>query len=239
MARPVRLTESMREKVIKQFAEHMSQIKYPGFKYDYTQSFVYKENPKATVLMTPLAYKKTLALLEAFDTEIAWHGIGERVEDGVYRISDIVVYPQKVTATTVEMDTEKYALWLQENDEDERFSNIVMQGHSHVEMATSPSGTDKQHQFDIVKQLSDDMFYIFTIWNKKHSRYTIIYDMKNNVVYDNDDIECKIEWGDDIREFIKDAKNKVINENRMSISRSIDDIWTEDYGTDNFYKEWK
>lgn len=240
MARPVKLTEGMRKKIIKQFADHISQIKYPESKCEYTQSFVYKEQPKATIVLTPLAYRKMTALLEAFDTEIAWHGIGERTGLNTFKITDIVVYPQKVTVATVEMDTEKYALWLQENDEDERFSHIVMQGHSHVKMATSPSGTDREHQFNIVKQLTDNMFYIFTIWNKRHDKYTIIYDMENNVVYDNSDIEYVVERDNDVEEFVKDAKSKVIDENRAAYLRAMArEVWDEDYGIDNFYKEWK
>ena len=39
-------------------------------------------------------------------------------------------------------------------------------GHSHVNMGTSPSSVDLNHQEEILRMLGDNDFYIFMIWNK-------------------------------------------------------------------------
>ena len=122
----------------------------------------------------------------------------------------ILVYPQEVTASTVEMDTEKYATWLMENIEDERFNAIRMQGHSHVRMGPTPSSVDLNHQEEILQMLGDNDFYIFMIWNKSFASNIKVYDMKENTLFENSDVSVKIldEVGD-LNEFLADAKAMV------------------------------
>ena len=147
----------------------------------------------------------------AFESEVAWHGVGERMDEKTFVISDILVYPQTVTGTTVDMDTEKYAMWLMENDEDDRFNHIIMQGHSHVKMQTSPSSVDKTHQEEILAQLTDDMYYIFMIWNKRLEHTTKIYDLQNNTMYEDNEIEYGIMDDQcDLDEFIDEANKQVV-----------------------------
>lgn len=152
-------------------------------------------------------------LIKEFDKEVAWHGVARRTEDeslDEYVIDDIVVYPQEVTGATVEMDTEKYALWIQENIEDERFNHIYMQGHSHVNMGTSPSSVDLNHQEEILGMLGDNDFYIFMIWNKSFASTNKIYDLKKNVMFEDKDITVKIiGQNEGLDEFIKNAKDMV------------------------------
>ena len=108
------------------------------------------------------------------------------------------------------MDTEKYALWIQENIEDERFNHIYMQGHSHVNMGTSPSSVDLNHQEEILGMLGDNDFYIFMIWNKSFASTNKIYDLKKNVMFEDKDITVKIiGQNEGLDEFIKNAKDMV------------------------------
>lgn len=211
MAKPIKLTEDFIRQTVSEFASTLSGMKMADGKVSYNKNFTYKDNDKAKILFTPVAYAKMISLLMAFESEVAWHGVGKRVEGSVFLISDILVYPQTVSGATVEMDTEEYALWLMENDEDDRFNHIIMQGHSHVRMGTSPSAVDKTHQEEILAQLSDDMFYIFTIWNKKLEHTTKIYDLSNNVLYEDKDIEYSIlDDTCDLDAFIENAKKLVV-----------------------------
>ena len=108
------------------------------------------------------------------------------------------------------MDTEKYATWLMENAEDERFNNIHMQGHSHVNMGTSPSSVDLHHQEDILNMLGDDDFYIFMIWNKSFASTNKVYDLKKNVLFEDKDITIKIIGAtEDLDVFMSSAKEMV------------------------------
>lgn len=149
---------------------------------------------KATVYFTELAYRKFQALVDGFDNEVAWHGIAYRGQDeskDEYFITDILVYPQEVTGSTVTPDQKKYQDWLMSH-EDDIFNNIRMQGHSHVNMGVSPSCVDENWYQSILSQLNDEMFYIFQIWNKKGDKTCKIYDLAKNIMFDTADCEIKI-----------------------------------------------
>lgn len=85
-----------------------------------------------------------------------------------------------------------------------------MQSHSHVNMSTSPSAVDLTHQEKILSQLSSDMFYIFMIWNKKMEHTAKIFDLKNNTLYENKDIDVVIGNNNiDIKGFVDTSKKLV------------------------------
>lgn len=214
MARAIRMTDDEIEETKSAFCKMLDDIRgrVPNGTLSFTRVFKNLDE-KATIVYTREAWEKQRALVDTFDKEVAWHGVCDRVEDteqNIYLISDIVVYPQTVTATTVEMDEEKYAQWLMENDEDERFSRLFMQGHSHVRMATGPSGTDTDHQNKILSMLTDEDFYIFGIWNKAGQRTNKIYDLKKNIMFDDKDIRVTVIGNKEIEEFIKEAKELVV-----------------------------
>ncbi len=211
MSKPIKLTEELKNSAIAEFVESISKMKMADGRINYNKTFTYKDDEKATIYFTPVAYAKMLGLLMSFSSEVAWHGVGERMESTTdFLITDILVYPQTVSGTTVEMDTEEYAKWLMENIEDDRFNNIIMQGHSHVNMGCTPSTVDISHQEQILDQLTDDMFYIFMIWNKRMENNTKIYDLANNTLYEDKDITYGIySDGVDLAEFAEEAKAMV------------------------------
>ncbi len=220
MPKPIKLTEKLIHQMVEEFKNEIAKLKMSGGKINYSKSITYKDiEEKVSVLFTPTAYSKMLHLLMEWDSEIAWHGVGERLDVTTFLISDILVYPQTVTGSTVEMDTEEYANWIIQNIEDERFNNIIMQGHSHVNMGVSPSSVDTEHQEQILQQLTNDMFYIFMIWNKKLDRNIKIYDLANNVLYENDEIACNIQSIDgDMDSFLSEAKAQVKKRSYISSS---------------------
>ena len=212
MSRPIKLTENLKKQAIKEFEASLSNLKMSDGKINYSKNFLYKDEEKAEILFTPSAYAKMINLLMSFDSEVAWHGVGERIDGDTFKvlIRDILVYPQTVTGSNVDMNPETYAKWLMENYEDDRFNHIVMQGHSHVNFSTTPSAVDLKHQEDILAQLTDDMFYVFLIWNKKMEHTTKIYDLKTNTLFEDKDIIYNIiDENTNINAFISESKNMV------------------------------
>lgn len=183
-----------------------------------TFSKVFKSDDKAKVWYTTIAWSKMVLILKHFNKEVAWHGVVERTDKpNEFIITDIMVYPQEVTGSTVNTDQSKYQMWLMDDDKDEIFNKIRMQGHSHVNMGTSPSSVDTTQQSQILELLKTqtDSFYIFQIWNKKLECWSKIYDLKNNIMYETSDVEVDIideEFGD----FIKEAKSLVVEKTYTS-----------------------
>lgn len=211
MSKPIKLTEKVIEGMAKEFAEALRKSKLSDGKVTYSKQFAYEDGDNATLVFTTMAYAKMTMLVQSFDCEIAWHASCRRDEEDKtkFYIDDIIVYPQEVTGVTVTMDEAKYGAWLQKGfmDGDERFDRIHFQGHSHVNMGVSPSGTDIEHQNEILSQLPDDSYYIFIIANKKFE-YTIrVFDLANNVMYENKEVNLLIgEDSVDLAAFVSEAK---------------------------------
>ena len=212
MSKLIKLTPEIVAEYTREFAECLKSAKFSDGKITFSKTLG-SISRKATVYFTESAWIKMQSLINKFDKEIAWHGVAERGADtskDEYIISDILVYPQTVSGTTVEMDVSKYEEWIRDNIEDERFFHIGMQGHSHVNMGVTPSSTDLKHQDDILTQLTDDMFYIFMIWNKNGAKNIRIYDLAKNVAFDTNDVDVQIIAGDyGLDAFMTEAKNMV------------------------------
>jgi hypothetical protein len=212
------MTDDMKQKAQNEFSTLLENLKMSDGKLNYNVTFNY-DKCNATVLITPEAYRKIVALVTEFSDEVAWHGTVTRSLSLIneFTIEDIFVYPQEVTGGTVTTDQDEYSKWLYELD-DEVFPKIRMQGHSHVNMGVSPSGVDDNHRKQILEQLDSEMFYIFMIWNKSLSIHTLIYDMANNVLYENNDVEVKLLMSDGVDDFLVDAKEKV--QKRSAVKKS-------------------
>ena len=212
MSKPIKMTEAFKNECRADFEKALDLVRLTDGKVTFTKVFG-GQTRKAKILFTPTAWVKMIRLVMDFDKEVAWHGVARRGDDpekDEYIISDILVYPQKVTAAHVDMDPIEYAKWIMEHDE--RFSNIRMQGHSHVRMGTTPSGTDIQHQDDIVNMLKDDDFYIFMIWNKYMVSTNKIFDLQKNILFEDSDITWGFTGDDEtIADFISDAKKMVVD----------------------------
>jgi len=222
MPRPIVLTEKMKQKAKSDFAAMLDDLKMPDGKLTYNMSYKY-EDGGIVVWITAVAYKKILALVTEFKDEVGWHGTVTRTDENEYTIEDIFVYPQEVTGSTVNTDRQAYTEWLYELDDD-TFSKIRMQAHSHVNMGVSPSGVDDKHRQQILEQLEPDMFYIFMIWNKTLSVHTLVYDMAQNILYENDDVDVAILESEDMEEFLADANEKV---NKPGYTKKYDKNKTE------------
>ena len=150
-------------------------------------------------------------------SEIAWHGTVQKIADDKYMVLDILVYPQKVTAMTVESDEAHYATWLNELPDDV-FNSIRLQGHSHVNMGVTPSGTDDDFYETLDEHVKD--FYIYVIMNKRNEIYTEIHDVANNLVYETTDINVTyLTSGFDYNAWYAEAF-KVITTNKSTLVSS-------------------
>lgn len=195
MSKKIKLNGSQIEKLTDKIKKELAKTNLFDGRLDFSYSFDDEEERTTNLVFTPKAYNKMLLLVNSFDTEVAWHGTVERIDNG-FLITDIVVYPQEVSGATVNTDQWEYEKWLMDL-EDDVFNNLRFQGHSHVNMGTSPSGVDVSHQEKIVEKLKGEDFYIFAIWNKKNDHYVKIFDLKENVIYEKSDITVYVQ-GDEI-----------------------------------------
>jgi hypothetical protein len=170
--------------------------------------------PKPIVYITASAYVKMTYLIHNCDKELAWHGTVEKINNN-YLIEDILVYPQTVTSTTVDSDDTKYPQWCM-NLNDETINKLRFQGHSHVNMGTSPSGRDTTNWKNFLNILQENEFYIFCIGNKKGDYYWTIYDNAINVMFENKDISWMVvdETGNDIAAWSKEQLKTHITEQK-------------------------
>ena len=142
---------------------------------------------KPTLIIKPLCYTKMRQLVLQSGDELAWHGFVKR--DGMtFTLYDIIMYPQYNNAVTTKSDEEEYSKWILRQYDFDNFCDMKMHGHSHVNMACSPSTTDMQFRENILKNLKKDSFYIFMIMNKQGSYTVEIYDYVTGMIYDTTDI---------------------------------------------------
>lgn len=219
MAKIIKMTPELREECRIAFhaelEKALAQTKFADGKLSFTKSFG-TVSRKAKIYISEIAWMKMTTLLREFSKEVAWHATAYRIpgDKDEYFIKDVLVYPQTVTAATVDMDEAEYAKWLMEGvmAEDERFDHIFCQMHSHVNMSVFASGTDEQHQQEILSQLRDNDFYIFMIWNKRLEAYMRIFDMEKNILFEKEDIEwCVMDDTIGLAKFLEEAK-KIVKE---------------------------
>lgn len=178
---------------------------------------LYKDDRKATLAFTPIAWTKMYALVDAFDKEVQWHGLVSRLDENTFIVEDILIFPHEASACTVVSDQEEYEEWM--NDlSDEQFNACRFHGHSHVNMGVTPSVTDMMYRKNIFENFStnpapdEDQFYIFIIVNKKREFSGQIYDITNNAIYEKEEINLEIlANGDYLKDFIAEAKRIVKN----------------------------
>lgn len=167
------------------------------------------------IKIEPVATAKIGALVDAFSTEVEFHGTVERTNDG-FVIKDIMNFPHDASSGSVDSVQEEYEEWL-DSLTDEQFNQNRFHGHSHVYMQPFVSGKDAKYQSDMMRGMpkgsSDDTFYIFGIFNK-HRKYTfVIYDVENDATYDSNKNEIEVEWckdkSIDTQSFVDEAKQIV------------------------------
>ena len=185
------MTPSLIDKLVAQFKEKISKTRSIEGEFAFKTEIQSQKLGKAVIEFTDIAYLKMMYLIDKFEGEVGWYGLVNRKDDNVFEVYDIVVYPQSVTGATVTTDEIEMGKW-EESLSDEAFNAKRFQGHSHVNFAPHPSATDLEDRKQKVQMLMDDDYFIFMIINKKREYTASIYDMKNNIQYETDDIEVTV-----------------------------------------------
>lgn len=217
MAKQIYISDDDVEAILKEVREQILGMKSFG-SIDVKRNFA-NDKRNAEIFFTADAWNKLTALVREFDTEVQWHGCVSRIGENEFEIYDIIVPPHVVTGATVTADYTKYGEWLN-GLEDDVFNYLHFHGHSHVNMACNPSGTDMKYRQDVVTQLptpkkdEEDSFYIFLIFNKRGEWTGEIYDLKYNALYETGDINIDVYAEDNefLSEFIAEAKKMAVKE---------------------------
>lgn len=193
MAHHIRLTEDDYKSVHEDFLAILKKGSFPSGKISFERKLGSLKKTTAIVQFGELAWHKMQSLIREQDKECAWHGLCQRADkDGkhIYAVSDILLYPQKVTGTEVK-ESEKAGLWKVSLEPEVR-AKIRMQGHSHVNMGVTPSGTDNALYNDILSTCTPDSFYVFMIFNKSGNNWMQIYDFEKNICFEDSDISIEV-----------------------------------------------
>ena len=207
MSKILKLRPEHREEALREFEKNLTGLSEGVFESEFSLT----RDRRAKLVYEPVAWQKFIILLGGFQTEVGWHGVvtREQHEDvDVYTVHDILVYPQKVTAATVDTDQAECDDWVFSLDPEQRI-NLRLHGHSHVDMRPHPSTTDDKHRRDTLDLITGDWFYIFQIWNKSFEFTTRIYDLARNLLYETDDVDLVFEGGVSPAEFLRSAKAMV------------------------------
>lgn len=188
--RQLSMTKEYVEQVLNDVRQQIENAKFSTDKITYSISMSKEKlsgDDRVQIHFSEAAYYKMKELIDQCSKEIAWDGIVKRDPENkrIFYIEDIIVYPQVVTNATVNTDDEKYTEWLMGLDND-TFNHRRFNGHSHVNMGTTPSATDMTYREQSMKNIKD--FFIFGIFNKRDESNMAVYDVENNTLYENEDI---------------------------------------------------
>lgn len=190
---------------------------------------------KPKIFITAEAYVKMYTIVKECDGEIGWHLLMRKHATGVYEVYEVLIYPQKASATYIEVDDEERNKWQNKMDINV-FKAIHGQVHSHVNMGCSPSGVDKTHYEEVTNLIKNkpENYYLFAIVNKRGDIWANFYDYEQNIIFDTKDIEITImnEKGEDIiKEIKKEIKTNLKKQEitRMSYYGSQSSLYKPEY----------
>ena len=159
------------------------------------------------------AYDKMRLYVELCEDEIGWLGYVDKLPDNAgYMVTDVFLLDQEVHGATTKISPTAiidYYNSLDDAGRDNFLKKCKIWGHSHVNMAPTPSGQDD----DMGKELSKDVedFYIRLITNKRGEYNVTFYDktIKAKVIadgialYNPDGIELRKQIQDEIKQKVK------------------------------------
>jgi len=132
------------------------------------------------VRYTPQVWQTISHIVDSQKLEVGWLGMVEEAEYG-YLITDIFVPKQTVSAAETDIDENAMAdLALELDDAGYDISKLLYWGHSHVNMAVSPSGQDEKQ---VGEFLNNCPVFIRGIYNKRGESKVDVYDVERNVVH--------------------------------------------------------
>jgi hypothetical protein len=186
--------------LVEEFKESLTSLKTNLEKISFEKKFkdilpvAENQIKKPIIYFSTDAWLKMNALVQSSDKELAWQATVEKrkfkgkedTDDFFYYIDQVFVYPQEVTPTFVDTDEVQYTEWSLQLP-DETFNKLRFQGHSHVNMGTTPSGTDQNTYQNFLDQLDENDFYIFMILNKRQEFTVLVYDYTQGIIFETKD----------------------------------------------------
>ena len=223
----IKMTKADIGKFIEELAVKLSQEKGIPEKvtWELNPDVKLKDEEKVEVIFETEAYEKMQALIEEAKKEIGWYGVVEREGDKTFIIKDLLLCPQVVTGATVKTDDKEYIGWLDSLD-DYTVNHMRFYGHSHVNMSTFPSSTDKTHYNEMIQNCND--FYIFGIFNKSGARWFNIYDVENNILYEDSDIKYQF-YISPSNTWATEQIKKYVKEETYTYNKKEDKPWYKDW----------
>lgn len=182
--------EKIKEKMILNGKTSLDDLDITDIKKEMTA--IPKTVKKPRIIVNADAYIKMLELINQSPVECMWHGLVERdVENNVYTVYDILVFPQINSGTSTTTKDAEFAEWQTKliTDPDFPIQDLRLHGHSHVLMNVFSSAVDDQYQKDILTKVNDGDYYIFFIMNKKMEICIFLYDFIQQIMFDQNDIE--------------------------------------------------
>ena len=149
-----------------------------------------------SVYITAKAHGKMLALVKNCDIEIAWMASVHRDDDNDFVIRDVYVPLQECGAASTDISEDGDAELMMEllgQGLASEVNALRCWGHSHVDMAVNPSGTDDdttQKFIDNLSEVGSDHF-IRLIGNKRGDLMCHVYLMDQGVTLNNPPIHVR------------------------------------------------
>ena len=109
-----------------------------------------REPESPTLLYTQKVKYQIDMLVNRCKEEVSWMGLVDQIDDLTYLVTEIFVPEQEVTSTTTEIEGDALAdLFMELINQGKDPEKLIYHGHSHVNMAVSPSQQDEDqiHQF--------------------------------------------------------------------------------------------
>lgn len=184
------------------------------------------------------AYDKMRLYVELCEDEIGWLGYVEKLQNEQgYMVTDVFLLDQEVHGATTEISPTAIIDFYNDLDEAgrEKFLNSCkLWGHSHVNMAPSPSAQDDTQGLELSKDVED--FYIRLITNKKGEYNITFYDKKIKAKIMTDEVILYSPEGAKLRKEIQEEiAQKVKKKTYTSSTGSTYNRSSYDY-SDSYYK---
>lgn len=174
------------------------------------------------VSFTSEALMKMKIYTKEVNDEVGWLGTVRKIDERLYMVDDVFLFHQNVHGTTTEITPEGLSEFaeeiLKEENGIEKWNNMKLWGHSHVNMGVSPSDQDEK-QFEELKKNAD--FFLRVITNKKGDIKVDVFE--GNFIYLNVDIqeETSVEK-QRLYELIFQAENQI-----KEIDENMENTYTE------------
>ena len=145
------------------------------------------------VILSETVYRQIMFWVDLCPDEISGLGrvVKSKDKDGIiYRVEEVFLLKQVVTASTTEMDKQAVKKLLYEHFKEDRKGSISFWWHSHVNMGVFWSETDYQAMEGL---LEGPGFLVSTVFNKQEDTRTAVYSrLEDGAAYFMDDIEMSV-----------------------------------------------